>query len=423
MDTLGNLLLRNQKLYGDDEAYMYNGRRGTYRDLAQRGLRLASALHRLGMRHQDRVSVLAMNCSQYLEAYAAANLAGFILGTVNYRLTSAEVAYVVQDSSPSVFIFEEEYTAIAAELRNSLTSIRNFVCIGNGPDWALNYEALIGGETSIDLPIQASSDDYAHLMYSSGTTGRPKGIIKTHRAEIARAEIFAGQFRLMQNERAMVMMPLFHTGATSIMLASNWVGGSIVLHRRFDPEAVLRDIEEKKIAMTHMAPTIIRTLLDHPSIGAYDLSSLKLMLYASAPMPVALLRRALDRFGPILANGYGMTEGGGTFLQKHHHKPDGSEAEKRRLYSVGQPIAHAKIRIVNEKGENLPPDQPGEIVIKSPTNMACYWNNEKSTRETLRNGWLHTGDIGAMDEHGFLYLVDRKKDMIISGGETSIVRR
>ncbi|MBD0417366.1 class I adenylate-forming enzyme family protein [Oryzicola mucosus] len=417
METLGKLLDRNAQLYGSEEALVFSGRTLTYDDLRQRAGRLSAALYRLGLRRQDRLAILAMNCPEYLEVYGAGHLAGYIISTVNFRLTLPEMEFVTQDSAPTIFIFEAQYAGIVGALRASAPSIRHFICIGDAPDWALSYEGLMASEFENKAPIVSLTDDYAHLMYSSGTTGRPKGVIKTHRAELARGEIFSGMLRLMSDERSLVVMPLFHTGATSIMLAAHWIGGSVVLHRKFDPNAVLRDIEAYRVAMTHMAPTLVRAILDSPDIDTRDLSSLKTLFYAAAPMPVALLKRAIDRFGTILANGYGMTEGGGTFLQKHYHRPDGNEMDRRRLFSVGHPTAHAEIRVVDGDGEPLPPETAGEIVLKSPTVMACYWNNSVATRQTLRDGWLSTGDVGVIDKDGFVYLVDRKKDMIISGGE------
>ncbi len=417
METLGKLLDRNAKLYGEEEAFVFSGRHSTYRELQRRSGRLSAALYRLGVRRQDRISILAMNCPEYLEVLGAGHLAGYIIGTVNYRLTLPEMEFVVGDSAPTVFIFEEQYKDIVGALRASAPSVQSFICIGSAPDWALSYEDLIAGETEERAPIVSQPDDFVHLQYSSGTTGRPKGVVKTHRAELARGEIFSAQLRMLSNDRSLVMMPLFHTGALSIVLASQWIGASVVLHRKFDAAAALSDIEQYRIAMTHMAPTLVRALLDSPDIDSRDLSSLKTLFYAAAPMPVALLKRALERLGPILANGYGTTEGGGTFLQKHYHRPDGDERDRRRLFSVGQPIAHAEIRVIDAAGETLPAETAGEIVIKSSSMMTCYWNNSVATQQSLRDGWLSTGDIGLIDEDGFLYLVDRKKDMIISGGE------
>ncbi len=418
METLGRLFDRNAQIYGGEEALVFGERHWTYGELRRRAGRFSAALYRLGVRRQDRVSILAMNCPEYVEVYGAGHLAGYIIGTVNYRLTPPELEFVLGDSAPSVLVFEAQYAGVVDRLRTAVPSLRHLICIGEtAPDWALPYEALVAEEKESAAPIVSLPEDYAHLMYSSGTTGRPKGVIKTHRAELARGEIFAAQLRLPSNGRSLVMMPLFHTGATSILFASQWVGASVVLHRKFDATAVLGDIERYRVGMTHMAPTIVRAILESPEIDKRDLSSLDTLFYASAPMPVALLKRAIARFGPILANGYGTTEGGGTFLQKHYHRLEGDERDRRRLFSIGHPTAHADIRIVDDAGNVLPPETPGELILRSPTVMACYWNNSVATKQTLRDGWLSTGDVGVMDEDGFIYLVDRKKDMIISGGE------
>ena len=202
-----------------------------------------------------------------------------------------------------------------------------------------------------------------------------------------------------------------------MLLAQLWHAGCVVLHRKFDPQEVLRTIERERIVTVHMAPTIVQQVLELPDIAEYDLSSLETILYAAAPMPVAVLRRGVELLGPIFVNSWGMTETSGTVLPRHLHKLDGSEEERRRLGSIGQAMAYCDIRIVDEQGEDCPDGTPGEIWIRSPANLAYYWNNSVATLEALRDGWLCTGDMAWRDSQGFLFLVDRKKDMIISGGE------
>ena len=185
----------------------------------------------------------------------------------------------------------------------------------------------------------------------------------------------------------------------------------------FDAREVLDTVQRERITQLHLAPTLLQAVLDLPDNDRFDLSSLRTINYAAAPMPLPTLRRAIKRFGAILINGYGQTEGAGTTLRKHYHRPDGTEQDVKRLSSVGQAVLDTQIRIAGPRDEELPNGEVGEICIKSPQNMVGYWNNSAATVETLRGGWLHTGDLGFVDEDGFVYLVDRKKDMIISGGE------
>ena len=212
-------------------------------------------------------------------------------------------------------------------------------------------------------------------------------------------------------------MPLFHCGARTQGFALTFRGGTIVLHRSFDALEVVRTIERERITQVHLAPTLVQQVLELPGLERYDLRSLKTINYAAAPMPVSVLRRALARFGPIMINGFGQTEGAGVTLRKHYHRPEGDARDLRRLGSVGQPNIDTQLRIVDEQDREVPTGTIGEICLKSPQNMVAYWNNSAATVETLRGGWLHMGDMGYVDADGFTYLVDRKKDMIISGGE------
>jgi acyl-CoA synthetase (AMP-forming)/AMP-acid ligase II len=194
-------------------------------------------------------------------------------------------------------------------------------------------------------------------------------------------------------------------------------GGTVVLHRKFDPAQVARSIQEDRITQVHLAPTMLQAVLDVPDIDNYDLSSVKSLMHAAAPISVALRRRALRKFGPILIDGYGSTETGGTMLRKNQQKIDGTPEEQKRLASVGQAMLHCEVKIVDDNDVEVPRGQVGELCFKSPQTMSGYWNNMAATIEALRGGWMHTGDMAYMDEEAYLYLVDRKKDMIISGGE------
>jgi len=213
------------------------------------------------------------------------------------------------------------------------------------------------------------------------------------------------------------MMPMFHVGAKDMSLGQNWRAGTNYLHREFDPELILRTIQDERITITHMAPTMIQMLLDHPRIDDFDLSSLRMIVYSAAAMPTALLRRGLEKLGPVFLQMYGQTEGSGTILPIEAHNPDGDERDLRRLQSIGIPFPGMLIRVADDAGEDCPTGEAGEILIRGPIMMKGYWNNSHATIETLRGGWLHTGDVGKFDEDGYLYLVDRKKDMIVSGGE------
>ena len=418
LQSLRALVERNEYLHGEDLHLIYGEQRRTFRQFADRARRLSSALYRLGVRHQDRVSMLAMNCPEYLDVYGAGEVAGYIIAPVNFRLAAPEILYILTSAAPKVLIFEQQYAGVIDQVRANLSAIRTFVCIGSGtPPWALSYDAVLADGSPEGAPIVPQPTDVASLMYTSGTTGRPKGVLLTHEGMLALCESWAFELGADVGDKMLVSMPFFHIGARSQGAAMTLRGGTLVMHRAFDPAAILQTIERERITQLHLAPTMVQAMLDAPENERYDLSSLRTLNYAAAPMPLVLLKRAMQRFGPILINGYGQTEGAGTVLRKHYHRPHGSAKDLKRLTSIGQPTLDASVRIVDDQDNVLPCGKVGEICLRSAQTMLGYWNDGDATLQALRGGWLHTGDMGYVDEDGFVYLVDRKKDMIISGGE------
>jgi acyl-CoA synthetase (AMP-forming)/AMP-acid ligase II len=418
MKTMGELLERNAVYYPDQLAVVHGDRRDSYSLHFTRSSQVADALCRLGVRRQDRVSILAMNRCEYLEVMHACYIAGFIAATVNFRLAIPEYRFILEDSSPQVLFFESQYTGAVEALRSALQSIEHYVCIdGEGPEWALAYEELLASGDPQGPPIRARADDAANLIYTSGTTGRPKGVVHGHACELSQAQEMSMVLDIRSDSRILEVMPYFHVGAQSSATGAMWRGGAVFLHRNFDPVAVLEAVEREKITTLHLVPLMVQALIDVPEIERHDVSSLDTILYAAAPMPVPVLRRALKIFGPVFTNSWGQTEGTGTSLPKHMHRPDGSPEEVRLLGSIGQMRQGGELRIVDENDRDCEVGQPGELILRATSMMTGYWNNTAATLEALRDGWLRTGDMGYFDERRNVFLVDRKKDMIISGGE------
>nr|WP_295466045.1 long-chain-fatty-acid--CoA ligase [Mesorhizobium sp.] len=418
IETLGDVLRNNAYKFPHETAYNYHGRIVTFGEHLQRANRLASALWKHGIRRQDRVSILSQNTIEFMESYAACELAGYIAATVNWRLAPPEIAYILGDSTPRVLIFEAQYAATIAQIRDKLGFIEVFLCFGGDvPAWAEDYEAVLASGDAEGAPTRPLPDEIMHLIYTSGTTGRPKGVMRTHRGEIAIAILMATELGLIVSDKLQLMMPVFHVGARFLQLGVHIRGGSVVLHHDFKPAEIVETIERERVTMTHMAPTMVQAMLNVPGIEERDLKSLHTICYSAAPMPVPLLKRGLKLLGPVFLQLYGMTEGGGTTLHKRQHKPDGTPEEVKLLGSVGQAAPNVGLRIVDDEGRDLPTGVPGEILINTTSRMAGYWNNSAATIAALKEGWYHTGDVGYLDPQGFLYLVDRKKDMIISGGE------
>jgi len=414
--TLGHLVERNALLHPRRAALIIDGRTITHAEMAQRVRRVGSALAR-GLERQDRVAILSQNSGEYLEVMGGVHLAGLILVTLNWRLAVPELLRIVQDCDPAVVIFESRYAPAVAELRASGIAAR-FVCIGESPDWAEAYESVVATGDPAGPTLRAYPEDTASLIYTSGTTGQPKGVMLSHSGLFAGARTNCAIANVRTTDRLLITMPLFHIGATIMYLGYSVVGATIVLHRSFDATASLRAIEAEGITHIHTAPTMVHQLLEAAASGGFDTSSLTNILYSSSPMSEALLRRAIDRFGTIFTQIYGLTECvGGTALQAAQHVLSGDAKDVGRLASAGQPNIDCFIRIVDDNGRDCASGEVGEIVLAGPSIMQGYWNNTSLTRRVLRDGWFHTGDLGCLDDEGFLFIVDRKKDMIVSGGE------
>jgi acyl-CoA synthetase (AMP-forming)/AMP-acid ligase II len=416
--TLGELFLRNARLFPTRTAIVWQNTEVSFSELKSRVFRLANGLHARGLRRQDRVAVLAQNCRQYIEIYGSGEVAGFITVGLNYRLVAVEIEAILHDCDPAVLIFEDRYTGLVESLRSGLPESTRFVCIGGkAPAWAEDYEAVIAGAADVEPPIRSQPDDIAYLIYTSGTTGQPKGVMLNHRGQVDMARQIAATAEIRLADKTLITMPLFHIGAKCQQLSHSWCGASVIVHQSFDPAELLKCIHDQKVTILLLAPVMINAVLDVPNFEGYDISSLRTIQYSAAPIPTPLLRRAVQVFGSIFVQLYGPTETGplGTALQKSQHVLDGPEAV--RLGSAGQAGNICQIRVLREDGRECEAREPGEVAVYSPTNMIGYWNKTAATLQVLRDGWVHTGDVGYLDEEGFLFLVDRRKDMIVSGGE------
>jgi acyl-CoA synthetase (AMP-forming)/AMP-acid ligase II len=414
---LGDLIKRNAALHGDRPGLVFEGLRYTHRQFAHRVYRAANALLDRGIRPQERVAMLSRNRSEILETFGAGEVAGFISVNINQRLSIPEVEDICLDAQPAALLYEPEFAEAAEAMRAKVPSLRLFMRFGNnaGPE---SYEAALAAASDAEPTVRASSEDIAYLIYTSGTTGKPKGVMYNHGAMLEAARTLSHESGALEPVTALIVMPLFHVGARIESFGFLYLGGTIVLHRVFDAVTVLETIQRERITAMHLAPIMIQRMLEVPNRESFDLRTLQCVHYASAPMPVPLLRRAIAAFGPVFHQVYGMTEClGGTTLKAHDHKLEGDEREVARLASAGQPYSGTELRIVRMDGSDADRDEIGEILIKSLATMKGYWNNTAATIETLRDGWMHTQDLGRLDGDGFLYVVDRKKDMIISGGE------
>jgi acyl-CoA synthetase (AMP-forming)/AMP-acid ligase II len=326
------------------------------------------------------------------------------------------MAYIVNDSAPKVLFFEEEFSGVVEQFRDRLSRDVRFVCIGKPAAWAEAYESLPLAEAT-SVP-SAHQSDLAYLIYTSGTSGRPKGAMLDQKGQLEFGRVVAEEVALREQDISFIVMPLYHVGAKCNQLAALYRGCTLVMLREYNAREVAETLQREKVTTAHLAPLMVNDLINLASVETFDHSRLRLVQYASGPMPVAQLRKAVALYGQIFMQVYGMTEAGSiTCLYPQHHVLEGPEKWVRRLASAGIAPPSAAIRVVDGHGNECPAGTQGEVVAYTPSLLRGYWNNSVATFESLDNGWLRTGDIGWCDEDGYLFIIDRKKEVIISGGE------
>ncbi|MGB9887055.1 MAG: long-chain-fatty-acid--CoA ligase [Moorellales bacterium] len=416
---------KNTVYRGNRPAVVDRSRRLTYAQLADRANRLYWVLKERGLRKGDRVAILAYNALEYLEWMQACEKGGFVGVPVNWRLPADNVAFVLEDSESKILLLHDDFAEAIEAVRPRLKSLNHVLSFGRpSPRLGEPYEEALAEASTTEPEVRVEDEDLAYIIYSSGTTGRPKGVIFTHQMQLEAAKAHVTELGLTPQDVALVVMPLFHSGGHAIASSLAYVGGVNVLLPRFEAGAVLEAIQQERVTFLQVVPTMIASLLEQPDLDRYCLDSLKSIQYVGAPMPQSLLQKAARFFGAHrLVQSYGLTENGPlvTTLSREDHRAGlsegASEVAKKRLTSVGVPHYNLWVRIVDADGKELPRNTIGEIAVRAQTTTRGYWKRPDLTREKLREGWLFTGDVGLMDEDGYVYLVDRKDDMIVTGGE------
>jgi acyl-CoA synthetase (AMP-forming)/AMP-acid ligase II len=415
--TLGDVVTDNAVRFPDVPAYRSGSRMVTHAQLRDRAVRLVSALAAVGVRRQDRVAVLSRNSIEFGEVMAASQLSGIIMATVNFRLSALEVLDVLDRVAPSVVFCEDEFAAMITELAPRLPSMPLLVCIGGtARSDMVAFEEFINSGGGGQLAFAARPHDIACLLFTSGTTGASKCCI-LGQGELRRVAFTMNvEMRSGSADRGLINMPMFHIGAMAIIGGLHARGGTVVLQQQFDTAEAVRIIAEHNITVLHLAPVMLRALLDAVT-DARDLETVRTVIYSAAPITADVLQRAmsaLPRAGFL--NLYGQTEAIVSGLPRELHVLDGPDAGEA-LRSVGFPFPGVRVRIVGDDGCDVPVGEAGEIVVRSDSLFRGYWDDPAATLATLRDGWCRTGDVGRCDGRGLLYLVDRKKDVIITGGE------
>jgi len=395
----------------DDIAVIGNGRQMTFAVLDERTGRLGEALRARGLRPGDRVALLSDNEPEYVEIQAACLRSGFTLVPLNVRLAGPELAFILRDCSPAVLLAGRSQSQRASGLAADV-GIPHVMGLGSPTDVDSYEEALATAEPNPD----ADPDDaelIALILYTSGTTGRPKGAVIDRRAFTARVLVNCAELHVGGSDVHLAALPMFHIAAF-LAYAHTVVGGRVVMLPDFSPQQCLSTMVAEQVTTTVLVPTMIGMLLDSAFLADSPPRHLRLIIYGGSSIAPALLARALTQFGCDMLQQYGMTESGASsILRPTDHDPSDVE----RLSSAGTAAVALEVQLVDDDDERVSAGEMGEIVCRGPSVMRGYWNRPDATKEALRGGWMHTGDVGYRDDHGYLHIADRRNDMIISGGE------
>jgi len=407
--NIGEFLTRRAKVTPTREGLVCEDIRRTYKDLNDRANRLANAMATRGIGPGDRVSILAFNEPEYYDMYFGLGKISATLVPINYRLAGPEIKYILSDCASKALVFGPEYTQVVDSIRRDVPA-KDFIVISEDPpQWAGSYAAMIGDASDREPQIAGGDDDTLTILYTSGTTGRPKGAELTHAYYYWNSVNLMSTLGLDVGNTNLIALPLFHIGALAAPPYIVHSGGKAVLLRTLDPKRFLELIAEEKVAGFGSVPQLLDFLKLVPDFAQYDWSSVRTILVYAAPVPVTLIKE-YEAAGIEVRQLYGLTEcNTGTVLD--------SENAIEKVGSCGRPFFHTEVRVVDDDSRDLPPGEKGEVLLRAPNMMKGYLNRPEDTAAAIRDGWLYTGDIGKMDADGFLYILDRKKDMIISGGE------
>ena len=399
----------------DRPATIFGDRVRTFAEQIDRVARLAAGLQSIGVAKDDRVAMLAFNSDRYAEYLLAVPWADAVLNPVNIRWSPVEVAYALNDSDTKVLLVDDTFGAMVPALRDACPGLESIVYCGDGetPAGMVSYDKLVADHEPIP-DVRRNGSELAGLFYTGGTTGFPKGVMLSHANLITSGLGTVATGQLLDDDSILLhAAPMFHLADLAAWVGQVMLGGTHVMIPFFEPTAVLGAIAKHSITDVLLVPTMIQMLVDHPALAEYNTSSMSRVLYGGSPISAGVLERTLARLpGVRLTQAYGMTELApvASLLWPEHHVG-------ARIGSAGRAAPHSEIRIVGADGEELTTSAVGEICVRGGHVMLGYWNKPEETAAAIRDGWMHTGDVGYLDPEGFLFVVDRLKDMIITGGE------
>jgi acyl-CoA synthetase (AMP-forming)/AMP-acid ligase II len=414
--TVADVTRHHAKTRPDRVAIHFEGQSTTFGELDRRANQVANGLIAESVKPQARIAILSKNVPAFFDLWFGGAKADVVLVPVNFRLAPPEVAFVVNDAGAEILFVSADFYPVVEKVAAELKTVRKIIALDGGHATWTSYADWLKSQATTDPALPIARDHCAIQMYTSGTTGHPKGAQLSHSGFLTLLPGALSQFGDWHDgDVNLVCMPLFHIGGSGWALIGFYRGVPTVLTRDPDPATILRLIPEFRITKAFMVPALLLFLMQVPQCRDTDFSSLELIAYGASPAPVDLVRNALKTFRCGLAQVYGLTETTGaiTYLPPGDH--DESRAE--RLKSCGKAMTGIDIRVVDGQGKELPAGEVGEIVTRSPQNMLGYWNQPEATKRAIRGEWFYTGDAGYLDNDGYIYIYDRVKDMIISGGE------
>ncbi len=416
--TVAEWIRRCAQRVPDTLAFVDGERRFTHAQFNQRANRHANGLGALGMNRGDRVAVLMNNHVEAVEAVAAAAKTGLVHVPINFRLSAREIATVLEHSGSRVLFVDAEYADRIGPPAPGAALERVIVVKPGDPE--SEYERWLAAQPAAEPTVDVTGDDDFIICYTSGATGMSKGVLHQQRQSVAHAPVVNLGYEIDSSSKLLLVYPHNSIASINMFYVPAWLCGAAVVltdQRHFNAERWLELVAREKITHCHLVPTMLFRVLESPQLATTDHSSLRTIGYGSAPMPTERVERLMEVFGNILIQGYGMTEvtSIAAILDKKDHL-DAIQHHRERLNACGRPAFGCELRVVDEDGRTVGPDVIGEIVFRGPQLMSGYWNDPDKTAETIRNGWLYSGDMAKVDAEGYIYIVDRKKDLIISGG-------
>jgi acyl-CoA synthetase (AMP-forming)/AMP-acid ligase II len=408
----------------DRHAIVFDDMRLTFGEIAGRVNRLANGLAELGVGAGDRVAVMQVNCNEHVESYFATAKLDAILVPINFRARSEELTFMLNDSGVKAIILGQRYQDMLRSIKPELTTLEHQITLEAPGEGFVFYDDLLANASDEERFPTADGDDVTIIMFTAGTTGTPKGVMLSHNSFTSYILANVEPVDMDTAEKNILTVPLHHIAGVQAVMAAVYGGRTLVLQRQFDEEGWMKLVQEEKVNRAMMVPTMLKRLMDRPAFKDYDLSSLQVITYGAAPMPLEVIKKAIVEFpNTRFINAFGQTETASTITMLppdahdiHEGDPD-YEQKMKRLGSIGKPLPDVEVRIVNEEGNDVSLGENGEIVARGDRLMKGYWNREEATKETLRGGWLYTGDLGYWDDEGFIFLSGRAKDFLKRGGE------